>query len=718
MPDFEGIIKNVNAVLELIFGKNIPSWVTPLLGWVLLGTLFLCAIWGLLVILSKIKDVWVQSFKPLLYKPEQKRLSRKRQIFSKHIEYEIIRLDLLEDWKDDRFTELEAEIEAEGRRKVFSIIPFLHQTRDELRREKSLSKALAASQARFILVEGEPGSGKSVALRYVAKKMAQNAKKSRSLKSIIPIYINLKELERNENESIDRNLIESFLKKTLTRSNDRDVEQFLDEQFTYGLENGTWFFLFDSFDEIPEILSSTEADIIIRKYGDAIADFLQGGINTCRGVIASRQFRGPKQFGWPHFHILALSEDRQLELIRKMDFERKVQNEFIGQLNTTAQEIRFMASNPLFLVLLCEHVKSGHIFPMNTHSVFETYVETRLKRDEIRLQKRFDLSISELRIGAETIAFCMASDLGIGLSPTRDAIRNSAAYLNMVLTTDLDTFLDALEYTKLGRPGSSMDSSQPKTFTFAHRRFQEYFATCVVLRNSLQVPALQLLTDARWRETAVAMCQTQNIGTLPSILEEVEKLLTQYCSNISNLIEDPQEYITSRKNRLARSSFSWPTKSLHLLNLLQEGFTSYPENLSSIIRTSIDKLLLTATEIGRLDDRKWALEVIGTSSEPVREYILIEAYQDESQWLKEAAYRQVSRLKNIPPVITKGIFDAIVKLAESNRLRKERYATRVHLSRFQQPEKFLMAMKFLLFLPLIEFEHNVYIIYIHNYPSN
>ena len=98
---------------------------------------------------------------------------------------------------------------------------------------------------------GEPGSGKSVALRHVVQKMAARAKKSRSLKSTIPIYVNLKELERAEGEAIDRSLIESFVKKVLARSNDRDVERFLDEQFSSGIEDGTWFFLFDSFDEIP-----------------------------------------------------------------------------------------------------------------------------------------------------------------------------------------------------------------------------------------------------------------------------------------------------------------------------------------------------------------------------------------------------------------------------------------------------------------------------------
>ena len=318
MPDIEGIIKITNILLQRIFRKNVPAWISPLINWILLGVVLLCGLWGLLVLLSKIKDVWIQSFLPLFYKPEQKRRQRRRRMFAKHLEYEISRLDLLEDWKDEHFAELEAEVEADGRRKRFALFPF-NQPKSGLRREKSLSKALANSQERFILVEGEPGSGKSVALRHVAQHMAARAKKSRSMKSVILIYVNLKELEHPDDGAVDRNLIESFILKSLKRINDRDVDTFLDEEFREGIANGTWFFLFDSFDELPEVLSSTEADIVIKSYSDAIADFLQGGMNQCRGVIASRQFRGPKHFGWPRFRILALSESRRRELVRKAD---------------------------------------------------------------------------------------------------------------------------------------------------------------------------------------------------------------------------------------------------------------------------------------------------------------------------------------------------------------------------------------------------------------
>lgn len=155
--------------------------------------------------------------------------------------------------------------------------------------------------------------------------------RSRSTQSLIPIYINLKELERQKEISIGRNLISKFVLHCLNRINDRDIEDFLEEEFDRGLEEGTWLFLFDSFDELPEVLSSTEADSTIRAYGETIADFLHG-MNRCRGVIASRQFRGPGQLGWPRFRILPLTKKRRFELIRRASLPPAVETTLLGHL--------------------------------------------------------------------------------------------------------------------------------------------------------------------------------------------------------------------------------------------------------------------------------------------------------------------------------------------------------------------------------------------------
>jgi hypothetical protein len=249
--------------------------------------------------------------------------------------------------------------------------------------------------------------------------MARKAGRSKSLKSIIPLYINLKQLRRSDEQPIDHRLIESFIFQTLKRINDSDVETFVDEEFTRGLEEGTWLFLFDSFDEIPDILSSTEADAIIRQYAEAISDFLHR-MNRCRGIVASREYRGPRYLGWPKFRILPLTLKRKLELIRRTGLSLKVQKAIIDGISQSATDFRYLTGNPMFLNLLCEFMNKTELpeFPRHTHNIFNDYIWKRLQHDEERLQKRFSKTPSGVREAAEKLAYCMTADTGLGLSPT------------------------------------------------------------------------------------------------------------------------------------------------------------------------------------------------------------------------------------------------------------------------------------------------------------
>ncbi|MCL4265199.1 MAG: hypothetical protein KJ069_18430 [Anaerolineae bacterium] len=724
---------------------------------------------------------------------EQAKLRRRllrRQRFAKHIEYEIDRLNTLEEWRDYRFAELEAEVEAEGRHRS----GFLRRrTRTGLRRERSLTKALENSAEQLVLVEGEPGSGKSVALRHVALNMARAARESENVDSIVPIYINLKELAREQIDvqqqptdkelqqlyqvllshyddseirslcfllnieyellppgnradkargliehcrrhgrskelllacrndrlnldwswittiysgaQIDANLIKGFVLKSLNRANDRDIEEYLEEEFELGLEKGTWFFLFDSFDELPDILSSTEADDIIRSYSDAISDFLHG-LNNGRGVIASRHFRGPRQSRWARFRILPLSEERRLELIQKADLKVEIEQELIGQLGNASQEIQQMSKNPLFLGLLCEHMRDGHPFPTNTHTVFETYVTNRLTRDEIRLQKRFQLAPQEVRIAAENIAFTMAADSGLGLSPTRDNLKAGLDEQNLNLGDRYETILDALEYIKLARSETATSGGESKSFTFAHRRFQEYFATCVVLRYPDRVTPQQLLTDARWRETAVTIFQTQTAATVNPLLEIVDQKLDDLIQRTEKIIEDPSQFVNKLEDeepdQPLPEPFRWTPGAHYLFSLLQDGFQARYGELPGQIRNKTSQYLLTASYYGTLYDKKSALEVAATTNEDVLRYLIRQAFTTNSTWLGDIAYRQTAQLSELPDDIARSIRLALLKLFGSGRLRREEISTKAHLNRLSRADEFLSAFTLLLLVRPID----------------
>ena len=704
IPKFKEIIEGIREVLRLIYGDTPPSRLLQAIGYILLGGLALLGLLGLLMVLSKIKDLWMEKFWPLLYNKEKKRRALHRSKFADHIESEIRRLNNLEEWKDYRFADLEAEVDVETRRLFFGFFPSF-ESRTTIKREKSLSKALRKSHDRLILIEGDPGSGKSVALRHVAQEMARKAMHSRRTESIIPLYINLKELERVKKEKVDRNLIHAFILKTLNRINDRDIEEFLEEEFDQGIKDKTWFFLFDSFDEIPEILSSTEADLAIQEYAQAISDFLHG-LNSCRGVLASRYFRGPKQFGWPRFRILPLSEKRRRELVHKARLKAELEKVLLGRLESTGLELKAMASNPMFLSLLCAHMRTGEQFPENSYTVFESYISSRFRRDEGRVKKHFNLKVSEIRTTAELVAFCMAADQHLGLSPTREHVKDAALDLHVPLSKDVDKHLNALEYIKIARSETATTAGESQHFTFAHRRFQEYFATSVVLKEPDRVTARQLLLDARWRETAVVLCQTQPPEVLQSLIKEAEQIVRNFGEAASDphqqQINEARAQLLKRFDKVKTLGYNWPPKFLHVLGLLQEGFARRLPLLPGDLRVNIGQLLKRASRDGSRADKKSALDVSGTVPAPVLTELLREGFEGTSAWLRESAFLQVARLAEIPKDISDYIRGTLILFLIEGQLQKNRLTIHSHLSRLHKSDFFISLLNLLLWLPRID----------------
>ena len=265
-----------------LLGHQIPWYMKFPLGVLVLLALFASVMLIFSIAISKIKEIWAEKLIPYTYKPEQRQRAASRRMFAKYLSREIVNRNIAERWRDEEFADLEAEVEAEGTRR--SLIPFFRGS--GLRRERSLTRALEKSTERLILVEGDPGSGKSVALRHVAYRMSEAAANSRHLDTKLPVFVNLKEIKRSSEKPIDRILIRETVFESLNKINDHFVDEFLEAEFDLSMKNGLFVFLFDSFDEIPEILGSTQRDDIIEKYSSAISDFLRG-MNECRGVIAS-----------------------------------------------------------------------------------------------------------------------------------------------------------------------------------------------------------------------------------------------------------------------------------------------------------------------------------------------------------------------------------------------------------------------------------------------
>ncbi len=684
----------LKQLIDTLFGSTYGPLILQIAAW-------LVFIYIIFWFVAKSKDLISSHFLPLFYKPKERRQAERRRRFAEHIESEIKRLNRLEEWSDYRFAEMEVEVEAEGDWAGWTFIPFLNWRKSGLRREKSLSDALAKSRERLILLQGDPGAGKSVALRHIALKMANRAGRRASLTSVIPIYINLKELHRKPKQKIERQLLQGFILQSLNRVNDRDIELFLEQEFEHGLREGRWLFLFDSFDELPDVLGSTHSDQVIRNYSDAISDFLHG-MNRCRGIVASRHFRGPKHTDWPKFTILALTESRRQELIRRAELGKQAEELLIGGLATASDSLVTMSANPMFLGLLCDHMKAGNAFPGNSHTLFESYINTRLERDSVRIQTQFDLSPQYLRKVAEHVAFTMNAHEGLGLSPARTDLQAGMREQGYETGLELDRALDALVYIKLAKSETTLTLDAGKLFTFAHRRFQEYFATCVVLAEPKRVDAGKLLTDGRWRETAITLCYAQPAEKLAAVYAEADTIIENLLADHPNLIESRLDYVDedSLGNfREAALLVDLPELFFHVIGILHEGLFQRAKELPVRLRKNVDRALLTLTVKGPLFEQKLALQTLGIGYPFIIRWILAKAFRGKSSALQGLAYQQLHKVTNLTPALRQRIVDSIAHSV----LKQDRYKLQAYINRLPESENLNKLIFPLRFISLINF---------------
>jgi hypothetical protein len=737
MPD-SGIFVFIQDLLRALLGYEPPAWILAFLaGIILLGLVVL----GIELIALAVKKIWIEIVQPAFYNPNDRQRRYQRKMFADHIDGEIRILNSKEVWNDNRFTDLEAHVEAEIEKRRFFRIRSTKQS--GIRLQKSLSKAIEKSTFRLVLLEGDPGSGKSVALRHVAQVMARKAHKSRNLKTRIPLYVNLKYLQRTPATPINRSLIEDFVIKNINRIGDRDIDEFISNEFDRGLQEGTWLFLFDSFDEIPEILSSTGSDELIRQYAEAIRDFLHG-MNQCKGILASREYKGPRFLGWPMFRILPLTSVRRLDLIRRTGLSNEIQRAISNGLALASADFRVMASNPMFLNLVCEYMNKRKIpeFPTHIYMVFEEYIQKRLIRDEERLLQKFGKTPNEVKAAAEKIAFCMTSDQGLGLVPTIEQLRQSTLNLGLGLGNDFDTYINCLSYIKIAKLEEVHDQPD-RTFTFSHRRFQEYFATSTVMRYPDKVSIDELITNGRWRETAVVIMQTKDESQLKEMLNTIYVKLREVVStlgesfqtevlpdNYTNLNlpsysfgnfyklrkEDIQvsqkrvrEYLLTAEDDYSQQMVfkysrpeTWPQNLYHILSILQDGLSRKLSILPIELHRLIDKILYYFTNNGDIIDRKTCLEISGVASSDLLFALVKRAFESKSGPARDVAFRQLAKIGDIPEEMQRLIIVFIRSLSAEGKLFQNRQDMTAQLSRFENSKYYLDYHRFMVWTPIVD----------------
>jgi hypothetical protein len=184
------------------------------------------------------------------------------------------------------------------------------------------------------------------------------------------------------------------------------------------MDKGLFFFLFDSFDEIPAIMDAQEDAEPVKAYALALNRFLHG-MHGCRGLVASRPYRAPKIFVGQRMTIKPLSVKRIRSALEKyLTHHSHLAKRIWQDLICERDDLLYIASNPFYLNLIARYVADTRRLPVRQYDLFEHFVQSRVYVDEERLRS-FGLAPEETVNKASILAYTMSSTSDIGLAACR-----------------------------------------------------------------------------------------------------------------------------------------------------------------------------------------------------------------------------------------------------------------------------------------------------------
>jgi hypothetical protein len=506
--------------------------------------------------------------------PEQSYRER-RSNFARILATRLNTLDQETKWDDSFFTPLDAEVEiVSSRQSRRSVVDLMSALKSDLR-------------SPILLVLGEPGAGKSIALRQLAKELLKEVDRT----GRVPVYVNLKEWTADHSWSEAPPSAEDFRAFILRTLRGYNVagDKFLDDYFDKMVNRGRFFFLFDSFDETPEVLDAAEASQLVQHLSGMLAAFVVGQ-SSGRCVVASRFYRRPRfnRLDCATLEIRPFSDLRIHEALMKAG---SLYEQTIEDLFALHSQLIPIARNPFSaaLIRMFAENNAGKL-PRNQLAMFEDYTARRLQASLSQIEN-YDLTIPEVESAASRIAWSMFQTPEIGLEVD---LRRLRALLPDI---DVDSVAAVLRYASLARLSTGLNPQ----FSFVHRRLNEYFIARHLLAQPENAPLESIPTDSRYRDALVLFCE---VATPPYALR-----IAEFCwKEVSGKAANP--------------AFTKDMRAVHCLRFLRDAFRTREDCLQGFVSEFAAFIRERAKADGDLLSAKLALETTGLLPEKGAESIL------------------------------------------------------------------------------------------------
>jgi len=412
------------------------------------------------------------------------------------------------------------------------------EPREVRRRPTTMPMGAALTRSRRVFLLGDPGSGKTTALRHLARAYARRRQQECGFpqEPLVPVYLRLADWA----EQLAADSTTDLFAAALTQLGLGDVPNPAETiRWLRGeADGGDSLLLLDGLDEIAD---AEARSLVVEK----IRAFL-GDHGSVRVVITSRVvgFEAPALGSdFDAYIVQPLSQDSMRGFVAAWcpfrhghranqkcgPCEERTEQLLDGIIGNT--RVRALAGNPLTLTILALLHEAGAALPQRRWDLYEKVTEAFLfsweekKRQEVRatLDRGLDLESREVLWILESVALEMQrGDLVLAprwwlLTHVNDFIRRELSVPADRAASQADTLVGSLHK----RSGLLVERA-PERFSFSHLAFQEYFAARAVLGEGDPIEALRAyFYHPRWQEVARLASSHLDRRRVPTLLRAI-----------------------------------------------------------------------------------------------------------------------------------------------------------------------------------------------------